>query len=235
VFSSTPTDYILSTHISNFSLLAASGNGIEIDGRTSKAQFSNGSVDTCAGEGVVTSSYAMDTDFVNVTASNNIDGFILYGIHDSLTSCRAINNTNNGFYTKTDLGATSYTDLCSGSGNGLSLFGHDSTGKFQSNMITATYAPTFQNGWVAFGAGNSTPQYWKDSSGAVHLQGLVKSGTVGSAIFTLPADFCPPGNLRFTVSNNGLFGEVVIGTAGGVALTAGSNAYVSLDGISFMH
>lgn len=232
---STASDYIETVHINNASIAVTGGIGFEIVGRTRRVQVSNSSFNTNSGNGVVTSGYARDTDFTNVTASNNLNGFVMFGTHDSLLGCKGIDNTQYGFYTKTDSGATTYTDLCSGSGNGTALFGHDSTGKFLSNYVITTYAPTLQNSWVIHNdTTNSIPQYWKDSSGRVWLQGLVKNGTVGQPILTLPADFRPAKAMRFPCSANGVFGEIVVGADGGVALVAGNNAYVSLDSVNFM-
>lgn len=58
-------------------------------------------------------------------------------------------------------------------------------------------APAYQNGWVdnaiVSPSGNVYPgaRFWKDSSGMVHVSGMVKSGANGATIFTLPVGFRP--------------------------------------------
>ena len=51
-----------------------------------------------------------------------------------------------------------------------------------------TFAPTLLSGWVNYGDGFAAAGYYKGPDNRVHLQGLVKSGTVadGTVIFTLP-------------------------------------------------
>lgn len=98
--------------------------------------------------------------------------------------------------------------------------------------------PTFQNSWVNFGSGFSAAAYKKDNMGTVHLKGVVKSGTVGTDIFTLPAGYRPAESRMFrTITNTGV-GNDVIGRAdiygnGEVKHIQGGNTYFVLDGISF--
>ena len=100
--------------------------------------------------------------------------------------------------------------------------------------------PTLINGWLAYGGGFSTPGYMRDSSGIVHLRGLVKNGVIGAGtagtIFTLPIGFRPEfiQLLPSTASLN-VFARTDVDTAGNVVAssTAGTNGFWSLDGISF--
>ncbi len=92
---------------------------------------------------------------------------------------------------------------------------------------------SFQNSWVNFGSGTNDAQYCKDSFGFVHLRGVVKSGTVATTIFQLPAGYRPSANERMDCVSNDAQGRIHIGSGGNVQLTVGSNAWVSLDGISF--
>lgn len=102
--------------------------------------------------------------------------------------------------------------------------------------------PTFQNGWVNYGAPFEPAGYYMDAAGRVHLRGLVKSGTVGhtTPIFTLP--YVPQYDILIPiVTNADVFGEVRIasgtvgswGGPGAVAVWSGNNEWVSLAGISF--
>jgi hypothetical protein len=97
----------------------------------------------------------------------------------------------------------------------------------------AWIAPTFVNSWVNFGAPYQTAGYFKDAGGVVHIRGLIKSGTVGSAAFVLPTGYRPSATSIFTTSANSAFGETRIDASGNVTPTTGSNVYFSLDGITF--
>lgn len=92
--------------------------------------------------------------------------------------------------------------------------------------------PTLQNGWVKYGDVFTDPAYMKDSRGFVHVRGLVKSGTVGATIFTLPAGYRPAGSVRFATDSNGAYAAVTV-TAAGLITSTGSNTWVFLDAILF--
>lgn len=94
-------------------------------------------------------------------------------------------------------------------------------------------APTFQNSWVNFDGGYQVAGFYKDPFGVVHLRGLVKNGTVGQPIFTLPEGYRPAARLLFAAASNDAFGRVDILANGHVNAEIGNNAYVSLNGISF--
>lgn len=101
-------------------------------------------------------------------------------------------------------------------------------------VVGATGQPVFQNSWVAFGTGDDQPGFYKDAWGIVHLTGTLKSGTVGSVMFTLPAGYRPQYNNIFPAVVNGAFGATRIQTSGDVSqLAGGSNVYHALSGISF--
>lgn len=94
-------------------------------------------------------------------------------------------------------------------------------------------APSLQNSWTNYGSPHASAGYCIDLMGFVHLRGVVKSGTIGAAIFTLPNGYWPSGQLLLPVISNGAIGRVDINSSGVVTATAGSNTYVSLDGIVF--
>lgn len=101
----------------------------------------------------------------------------------------------------------------------------------------AFIAPTLLNGWVNFGAGFAAAGYMKDQFGFVHLKGMVKSGTVGTVIFTLPAGYRPAETQIFIVqSNNGadVLARIDISNNGNVTLTSGGTTWVALNGITFL-
>ena len=93
---------------------------------------------------------------------------------------------------------------------------------------------TYLNSWVDYNATtHNKGGYFKSTDGIVHLQGMVKSGTINTPIFTLPTGYRPAKTLLFTVPSNGAFGVLEVQTDGDVVATTGNNTYVSLEGIRF--
>ena len=104
---------------------------------------------------------------------------------------------------------------------------------------TSWTIPTYQNGWTSYDTTFSPARYMIES-GIVHLDGLIKSGTVSGAAnsiaFTLPVGYRPAyRQLVATVSYNGAYtiGRVDIGTDGGVYIDYGGNRWFSLARIAF--
>lgn len=54
---------------------------------------------------------------------------------------------------------------------------------------TAWQTPTLLNGWENYGASWYGAGYLRDASGFVHLRGLIRNGTAGTAALTLPAGY----------------------------------------------
>lgn len=99
--------------------------------------------------------------------------------------------------------------------------------------VGGTGAPPYQGSWATYG-GFEGARYYKDSTGRVHLSGVVQGGTVGSTIFTLQAEYRPTAQRIFPVYTDATtFGRVDIFASGVVQFSAGDPAGVSLDGISF--
>ena len=99
--------------------------------------------------------------------------------------------------------------------------------------IGAAGSPAFTNSWVNFGAGHETAAYRIEPSGIVRFKGRIKSGTINTAAFTLPAGYRPAQALRFAQSSNGAFGELIVDSNGVVNPAVGSNAAFNLDGVAF--
>lgn len=104
--------------------------------------------------------------------------------------------------------------------------------------------PAFENGWTHYGGEWEAVAFRKDAQGYVHIKGLIRSGTLGTATpcFTLPVGYRPPANggIHFTTWSNGAPCGVRIWAAngsnvpGGVCLGGdanfpGSNAWVSVN------
>lgn len=97
-----------------------------------------------------------------------------------------------------------------------------------------TEVGVYLNGWVAYDSvlyGGA--RFYKDPFGIVHLQGMVKNGTIGLSILTLPVDYRPKWQSLFDIQSNGALGRLDITPAGDVVCTTGNNAWVSLYGIHF--
>jgi hypothetical protein len=97
--------------------------------------------------------------------------------------------------------------------------------------------PVLINNWSNYGFGFANAGFYKDKEGIVRLSGLITGGSISanSQIFILPAGYRPSsGRLIFTVDHSGSVGRVDILANGEVRLmTAGSNTYLNLTGISF--
>lgn len=101
-------------------------------------------------------------------------------------------------------------------------------------VVGANGQPSFKNSWVVGGSPYHSASFAKDAEGFAHLRGAIKSGTVGSAAFTLPPGYRPAATVRFPVVSNGAFGIVDI-TSGGdvIPQSPSSNLLVGLDSIIF--
>jgi hypothetical protein len=103
--------------------------------------------------------------------------------------------------------------------------------------------PGFENGWVNYDAAASHADavfqhaaYYKDKNGYVHLGGLIKSGNFGTAFSLAGIGLCPYFYRVFPVQSNNSIGRVTVTYATpscGINVDGGSNAWVSLDGISY--
>ncbi len=96
-------------------------------------------------------------------------------------------------------------------------------------------APTFTNSWVNYDLVYNQCGYYKDALGFVHLRGLVKNGSDGTSIFTLPSGYRPQYQELMAVSSADHYGRVDVATTGTVVPSATTTepTWVSLDGIIF--
>ena len=94
-------------------------------------------------------------------------------------------------------------------------------------------APTLLNSWVNLGGGYNPAGYMLDGLGFVHLRGLVASGVMHSAAFTLPAGFRPENREFFACVAGDAFASTVVFPDGSIIPWDGVNAWFSLDGITF--
>lgn len=95
------------------------------------------------------------------------------------------------------------------------------------------FAPTFTNAWVDYGSPWQPARYRKIGD-IVSIEGLVKNGTAGLAMFTLPTGFRPPSGMIFaTASMDGFavryHGELRCTSAGVFTSEGAQNVYVSIN------
>jgi len=95
-------------------------------------------------------------------------------------------------------------------------------------------ACTLVNSWVAYGSPRANPEY-RIAGGVVHLRGMLKSGTWGATMFTLPVGARPTETRFLPTMSNGVLSALDVASNGEVKVAGGaggSNAYVSLDGLT---
>ncbi|WP_217597177.1 hypothetical protein [Cohnella sp. GbtcB17] len=113
----------------------------------------------------------------------------------------------------------------------VSVLQTQKAGKQQPQWI----APTLVNGWVNYGSGETVAGYYKDDRGYVFMRGLIKSGAIGQAAFTLPAGYRPDSPVRVSVNSNLAFGSLIISTDGRVIIDSGSStSWTSLAAVPFL-
>lgn len=97
-------------------------------------------------------------------------------------------------------------------------------------------APTLTNSWANYG-GAATEAGYRRVGDVVEVRGVVKSGTVNTAIFNLPAGFRPATDTVFAVPAGPGGARLDVGWTGDVSLVSyyasGTNAIVSLAGVRF--
>lgn len=100
-------------------------------------------------------------------------------------------------------------------------------------MASDIKRPALLNSWVDFGTGQEA-RYHRDDRGIVRLDGLVKSGAVGTVAFTLPVGYRPRGTKWFPIVSNSAAGIVSVAATGDVTIVSGNTAWASFDSIAFL-
>lgn len=103
--------------------------------------------------------------------------------------------------------------------------------------VGATGNPAFENSWVNFNSALlDTAAFRINDEGRVDLKGTMKSGTLGTACFTLPSGYRPSNGKVYMTFSNSVSGYVAVGTTGAVTLgtgSVGSTVSFSIDGVFF--
>lgn len=194
-----------------------------------------------------------EAGYVNVDNVPNVEGTVVEALWRDLTS--VINNiidlqtfyelqftpqetntialtfdkvTNNYFVVEANVKIDeNNNDLLEHSSDGLYVK-HDDTKADRTQEAWIT--PTLLNGWVNVGESDATLQYFKDSTGTVHIKGVINGGTA-TQIFTLPEGYRPNkiiGNVVYGIPNNS---NIIIRNSG--AVFAGSDAEAIYINTSF--
>jgi hypothetical protein len=92
----------------------------------------------------------------------------------------------------------------------------------------------YLNGWTAYTLnGRQGASYYRDSSGRVHLEGAIRSGSIGAAAFVLPAAYRPSFIRDFAVTTSSGPGHIEVHPNGSVIVVTGSVIWTSVSGVSF--
>ena len=83
---------------------------------------------------------------------------------------------------------------------------------------TGWTAVTFQNSWVNFGGTTQAVQY-KRVGERVYVRGVGKTGASATVMFTLPAGYRPPADLRFAIDGNVAYAVCDVASSGTVTVT----------------
>jgi hypothetical protein len=112
-------------------------------------------------------------------------------------------------------------------------FNVDVARAFANLSSWAWVRPKLLNGWVDFSA-TLVAQYAVLSCGLIILAGSIKSGTIGTAAWTMPTALCPSQDINMETPSNGVRGVVVVSPSGAVIPQVGSNTFMALDGCLYL-
>jgi hypothetical protein len=99
-----------------------------------------------------------------------------------------------------------------------------------AHVIGDASQPAFQGAWVNYDtAVYRGLRYWKDPTGMVHIEGVVKTGAVPSTIFILPAGYRPGAALAFAAHTNSGHGQVDVAATGNVVAQTGGNTLFAIS------
>lgn len=102
------------------------------------------------------------------------------------------------------------------------------------HTIGAAGEPAFQNSWANYDTATYYgASFMKDSEGFVHLRGIIKSGTMPSTAFTLPAGYRPT-RVQAWLCNSATNPAIIqVTNVGNIAVLNGGNGFIYLDSIAF--
>lgn len=109
--------------------------------------------------------------------------------------------------------------------------------KLQISNLDAWNNLAYQNSWQDYGVPFQTPGYRKLPDGTVELRGLIKKSTTpapSETIAVLPGNFRPTQTRVYNVISNNAVARIDILSTGVIQYQAGSNLWISLEGIRFV-
>lgn len=99
-----------------------------------------------------------------------------------------------------------------------------------TNAAEGTWTePSLVNSWVNYTGGWPNAAYMSAGDGFVIIRGLIKSGTLNAAAFTLPVGFRPTVHQMFATASNAGHAELRVYADGTVVPYAGGTGYFSLN------
>lgn len=72
-------------------------------------------------------------------------------------------------------------------------------------------------------------RFWKDPMGIVHIEGLIKDGTINTTAFVLPAGYRPGAALMFPAYTSTGVGRLDVSATGNVLPVSGGTGYFTIN------
>lgn len=90
--------------------------------------------------------------------------------------------------------------------------------------------PAFSGTWVNYDTATFRgARFWKDPMGIVHIEGLIKSGTINTTAFVLPEGYRPGNALIFASDTSTGHGRLDVAVTGNVLPVSGGTGYFSIN------
>ncbi len=173
---------------------------------------------TFTGNGVISHSEGANIGCISVTGASFINSVV----------------DGNNFESKFGSGARRLVFTNTAASITGSRFGADVVHNTNHTGIGFIPVAAFSNGWVNAGAGTKAVAYFKNEEGIVQLTGVASGGTLGAAIFTLPAGYRPTATIRIPIAVTAAFGYIEIAASGVVSIfSAAANSWAAFDGAAF--
>jgi hypothetical protein len=228
-------DYQITGVQFNNVIITSTTNGITVSGTGGEIirnAFNNLQILNVSGTGIASSinfKYNTFSNFRVVTYVGGIDGIQINGLLNSYSngSVEGFVNALNCLDTNTTSQVLNNVLLLQNTNNAI---GFISCLVVDGNMYNSI-APTLLNGWVNNGTTNLA--HYTKTGGYIALGGLIKSGTTGTIIFTLPDGFKPTEDRRIPVVLQSGLGWLLIDKNGNVILesiiTGSMGMFLCLD------
>jgi hypothetical protein len=179
------------------------------------------------------------TGLPTVNATNAGTKLVLYGSAGATATNLAIGISSGNIFWLSTADSSGSFRFYAGAANVATISGAGALALGGPATITSEnwVAATLTNAWTNYGGIYEVAGYRKMADGTVMLRGLVKTGTVALAIFTLPVGYRPAGaSLWQQLANLGTC-RMDVGSDGTVKVASyispGTSALVSLSGIRF--